>query len=103
MSEQYTPNIGHTPGDDARRDAIHIALAPVIADHDMWPGAHIGPTSRGTFGEECDRCAGIADPFRNDRIEKGDRIWIMLYPGSISSLRHVFTHWAFRPKVPGQE
>lgn len=30
MAEQYAPNLGGIPGPDARRDAVHVAAAPVV-------------------------------------------------------------------------
>ena len=41
MSEQYTPNLGHEPEPNARRDCVHIALAPVVAGEGLDPGWHV--------------------------------------------------------------
>lgn len=43
MSHQnYTPNLGDLCDSDARRDAVHIAVAPVIAGQHLDPGYHVG-------------------------------------------------------------
>lgn len=99
MAEQYTPNLGHTPPEDSRRDAIHVAVAPVIAGHSLPPGYHVGVMSDGCFGD-VDVKVGIVDPFRETWVSPGERFWLLLYPGTITGLRHVWTHPAFKTKPP---
>jgi hypothetical protein len=99
MSEQQTPNLGAAPGEDARRDAIHIAVAPVVAAARLLPGQHVG------LQEDGQACAheepiGIVDPFLTEAVAAGQRFWLFLYPGTITSLRHVWTHPAFKVKIP---
>lgn len=40
--QQYMPNLGEAPTSDARKDCVHIAVAPVIAGEDLPPGARVG-------------------------------------------------------------
>jgi hypothetical protein len=80
------------------RDAIHIAVAPVIATETMNPGTYIGFCGEGL--EEVSPCepamsVGIADPFLQKTIRPGDRIWMFLHPNTITSLKHNWTHPAF--------
>jgi hypothetical protein len=75
------------------RDAIHLAVEPVVAGTDLFPGDHItvinGVAYRGS------NTVGIVDPFIVGGIKKGDKFWLVVYPRKITSLRHVWTHPAF--------
>lgn len=42
MTQQITPNIGELASDSAMRDAIHVAVAPMIAGHRLRAGTHVG-------------------------------------------------------------
>ena len=82
---------------DRRRDAVHIAVVPAIAEKQLTPGQHVGLTRHDnveTVGP-CDQPIGIVDPYLTAAVEPGQRFWLCLYPGTITSLRHVWTHPAF--------
>jgi hypothetical protein len=100
MSEQYKPNIGELCHEGARRDAIHFAVAPVVAGQDFLPGQHVeiedGRWVAALEGEG----VGIVDPFLRQPVRIGDRFWLFLYPNTITDLRHVWSHPAFAPKPP---
>jgi hypothetical protein len=98
--QDHTPVLGKAPGPDARRDAIHVAIVPAVAAHPLRPGDHVGRLPDGTFWVT-NEPIGIVDPFRTDLIEAGESFWLCLYPGSITSLRHVWSHPAFVPQVNG--
>ena len=86
---------------DRRRDAIHIAVAPVTAASDLIPGQRVGFVSN-TDRElvtETDETIGIVDPFLTEPVKAGERFWLFLYPNTIQSLRHVWTHPAFTGAV----
>lgn len=87
-------NIGKIIDETARRDAVHFALAPVIAAVRLSPGQHIGFVGKDTVGP-CIKPLGIVDPFLPNPVEQGERFWMFLYPNSITSLRHAWTHDAF--------
>lgn len=99
---EQVPRIGYLIEDgDLRRDAIHIAIAPVTAAVPLFPGQHIGfCRSDREFVAPCNENIGIVDPFLRDPIQEGQRFWMFLYPGTITSLRHVWTHPTFKINIP---
>lgn len=76
------------------RDAIHLAVEPVEAGEQLYPGQHIG-----LFGGKASTKApvklGIVDPFITGFIPEGHKFWLIVYPRTITSLRHVWSHPAF--------
>lgn len=97
------PQFGKLVPDDFpdERDAIHIATAAVFAEHDLQPGEHVGLTTEkpDVMGRSEIAPLGIVDPFLTKTIKKGERFWVFLYPGSIRSLRHAWSHPAFDKKA----
>ena len=92
------PRLGQLITDgDRRRDAIHIAVAPVTAAEPLAPGQHVGLVREGSFEfvGPCDQNIGIVDPYLTAGVEAGQRFWLFLYPGTVTGLRHVWTHPAF--------
>lgn len=88
-----SPKLGSMPTDTDVRDAIHIAIYPATAGRVLYPSqvveirngvAH--PSQTSTSG------VGIVDPFLKHTVLAGTKVWICLYPGSITSLRHDWTH-----------
>mgnify|MGYP001562613129 CR=1 FL=1 len=82
--------------DYALKDAIHIAIAPVVAAEDLRAGNHIGWTDRkkNEVGL-CQNTIGVVDPFITTPIKKGDKFYMCLYPNTITSLRHDWVHQDF--------
>jgi hypothetical protein len=78
----------------AQRDAIHIALAPMVAARQLLPGQHIdhGDTELELMGP-----LGIVDPFLTKPVEPGQRFWLFLYPNTVVGMRHQWEHPAFDP------
>jgi len=80
------------------RDAIHIAVAPVTAAEDLKPGVHIGFVKGSTTQvEAATNPIGIVDPYLTTGVQKGQSFWMFLYPNTITSLRHDWTHPSFKP------
>ena len=79
------------------RDAIHIATAAVFATEDMNPGDHVGFVTKDNdkMGRSELAPLGIVDPFLPKPVKKGERFWVFLYPGTIQSLRHNWSHPSF--------
>lgn len=81
---------------DQQKDAIHIAVAPVIADQPLEPGAHVGLIRQGSdHAGLVKNPIGIVDPFLKKAVKQGERFWLFLYPNTVTSLRHEWTHPAF--------
>lgn len=81
------------------RDAIHLAVEPVVASETLAPGQHIGIMD-GKATAFPEKFLGIVDPFLKDTIQEGQRFWLIVYPRQITSLRHVWTHPDFEEKKP---
>lgn len=81
------------------RDAIHLAVIPVIAAEHLQPGQDITHIDGMAYGAHTRGIApiGIADPFlpKTAAIKAGDQFWLVIYPRMITSLRHVWEHPAF--------
>ncbi len=94
----HGPQLGRMIGNgELRRDAIHIAVAPVTASCRLAPGEHVGLIEKDNV-ELVGPCAeniGIVDPFLSADVEAGHRFWLLLYPDTITGLRHVWTHPAY--------
>lgn len=75
-------------------DAVHIAVAPMTATAELTPGQHIGLVDMRRAGPS-EHPVGIVDPFLTGKVEAGQRFFMFMYPGSITSLRHEWIHPAF--------
>jgi len=101
------------------RDCIHMAIFPAIAAEDgLRPGAEVGLVY-GTTNQikSMERlyglpAIGIVDPFlfkslwenRQYSVKKGDRVWVFLFPGTVTGMRHHWRHEALdTPHVPKNE
>lgn len=92
------PQLGKLITESQHRDAIHIAVAPVTAGTEMYPGDHIGFTDNGdayTVVPNAKKLIGIVDPFLREKVYPGEQFYMFLYPNTITSLRHDWTHPAF--------
>lgn len=84
----------------AERDAIHIAVAPVVATVRMRPGCRVGLDEEGAAEiSESSRCIGIVDPFLTEDVLPGQRFFLVLFPNTVTSLRHSWEHPAFNLPV----
>lgn len=94
--ENNTLQLGKIIDERQERDAIHVPIAPCVAASRLQPGQHVGLVSQGSI--EVDAVGirvGIIDPFLKTPVEPGQRCWLFLYPGSVTSLRHAWEHPAF--------
>lgn len=113
MADAEKLNIGQIiTGQGQQRDAIHIAVVPMKVQDPNGRGLYAGmrvklargkvDTVRSWDEDEDpeDACIGIVDPFIktswDSRINEGEEVWVFLFPGTITSLRHDWTH----PRIP---
>lgn len=93
--------IGELITDDCQqRDAIHVAVAPVVAYEKLYPGQLIGlrdgtneAVSRPR--REAHNTIGIVDPFLVGPVYPGDKFWAFLFPNTVTGMRHEWQHPAF--------
>lgn len=79
--------------EDARRDAIHVAVVPVQARENLMPGIHVGMVhGQASAGMHREGCIGIVDPFLEDPVSAGEFFWLLLYPKTVRNLRHEWDH-----------
>lgn len=95
MSE-IVPKLGQTINTPETRDAIHVAVMPVVAGECLSPGQHIGFQEGGwrvtARPQEPYKLVGIVDPFLKNAVATGERFWMLLYPQTITGLRHDWSH-----------
>jgi len=82
--------LGTVIGESERRDAIHLAVEPVIAGERLYCGQHVGILD-GKANTKA-KHVGVVDPFLKEGVEIGQRFWLVVYPRTITSLRHVWSH-----------
>lgn len=104
VSTDALETLGTIIGEGAGRDAIHLAVEPVIAGCKLYPGQTVGLSPSGqawTPGIALVKSLGIVDPFLCNPVMAGERFWLVVFPRQITSLRHVWTHPDFPdPSVP---
>ena len=80
------------------RDATHIAIAPVVSvDKNLYPGQKVG-LREGSLTKVTaftDSFIGVVDPFLKNNVKMGEEFWLFLYPNTVTSLKHEWTHPAF--------
>lgn len=74
-----------------KRDAIHIAVLPVVAMERLHAGQDVGLVEGGVSGKSV-KPLGIVDPYLKRPVQKGEHFWLLLYPRMVTSLRHVWSH-----------
>lgn len=89
MSEKQDLNLGQIIHGNPERDAIHVAVAPVIAACELKPGQHIGLLD-GEASPGAKKLIGIVDPYLKSNVRRHQKFWMFLYPNTIIGMRH---HW----------
>lgn len=90
--------LGKLAPETATRDAVHIAVFPAIAGERLAPGERVGFISGDglTVGSVDARDeVGIVDPFLTKNVKRGERIYVALFPNTITGMSHYWRHPAF--------
>lgn len=94
--------LGSLIGPAEGRDAIHVAVLPVEAGETMYPAQRIRIVDGKATATGVGKAVGIVDPFLSGPVYEGQRFWLLLFPRTITSLRHVWSHPDFPDEiVPG--
>ncbi len=97
VSTDALETLGTIIGPNEKRDAIHLAVLPVIAGTKLRPGKSV--SARDGVAVLDPTGVGIVDPFLTEAVTPGQRFWMVIKPRLITSLRHVWTHPAFPDEV----
>ena len=94
-----TPELGKLPLEGAARDAIHVAIAPVVAAYMVYPAQRVGPMVDGRYGPHPPdgKHLGIVDPYLDHPVPAGASFWLCLFPGTVTGMRH---HWSAPRRSP---
>lgn len=101
--------LGTIIDETAARDAIHLAVEPMVAGETLQWGASVVVRDGKAYWAHREEAVGIVDPFldvcgSDPIIAPGRRFWLILLPRTITSLRHVWTHPDFDDEPePAQE
>lgn len=100
VSTDALETLGTIIDETQKRDAIHLAVLPVIAGQRLEPGDDVAVVDGKAFSDDPETGdplphTGIVDPFLKRNVKKGERFWMVLYPRMVTSLRHVWSHPAF--------
>lgn len=82
------------------RDAVHIAVVPVKAAVALHAGQAVRLENGEAVSCYSSERIGVVDPFLLVTVKAGQEFWLFLNPGSITSLRHEWTHPAFKEPEP---
>lgn len=94
MSDQSKLGLGQIITTPQNRDAIHCAIATVMDGCRIAPGARVRIVDGKAF-DSGSEMIGIVDPFLVDFVTPGQTFWLFLFPGTITSLRHEWSHPSF--------
>lgn len=86
--------LGRIIDTEQQRDAIHVAIVPIVVSQRLLPGTHVGLNAKGEAAAGCN-LVGVIDPFLREYVHPGQKCWLFIYPGTITSLRHEWTHPEF--------
>ena len=89
--------LGQLATDEKNRDAVHVAVIPAVLVSDGHPSMAVAIFGNYAMAADKDNQAvGIVDPFLRGVIQKGTKVWILMYPNTVNNLRHDWDH----PAIP---
>lgn len=101
------PNLGQKLIGGEVRDAIHVAIIPVVARQDLNPGEHVGLDKNYIEGYGVTNYStpkvGIIDPYITEPIKKGDLVYLCLYPNTVEDMTHSWKHHLFKKDIVNEK
>lgn len=88
-------NLLEAPLQTGVRDAIHVAVVSLLSGADLWPGQPVTWRVTGKSVKLCtgsDVKIGIVNPFMKEAVGYNEKVWIMLYPNSVTGMTHHWSH-----------
>jgi hypothetical protein len=100
VSTDALETLGTIITEKEKRDAIHLAVLPVVAGCKLHAGQPID-VKKGTniAYPSTDSSLGIVDPFLKEIVYPDQMFWMVLRPRLITSLRHVWSHPSFEDEL----
>lgn len=97
MKNDNRIDIGQLVTSSQQRDAIHIAIIPIMAGEAMNPGTRVTLNKAGQAIDagDCNAGIGVVSPFLLAPVQPGDVFWLLLNPGTIRTLRHEWSSDVF--------
>ena len=92
MFKDALDSLGTKISPNEKRDAVHVAVLPAEAAHELNPGDPVSMRLDGVVMYNPEAPIGVVDPFLKGPVFKGEWFWVMLNPRTITSLRHEWTH-----------
>ena len=92
--------VGQLLNGTEKKDAIHVAIYPAIANKTLHPATPVTLLDENQdIAVQCPAGVsfGIVDPFLQKPVKAGERFYIFVNPNTITSLRHDWTHPALKP------
>lgn len=90
-----------------QRDAVHVAIIAMEAGGylPVGVGVRLDEKHPGMVFESKWRgnSVGIVDPFLTSGVKPGERCWVLLFPGTVTGMRHVWQHPSFVNRLTGTE
>lgn len=82
------PVLGELATAESKRDAVHVAVMPMLAVRRLLPGEKM--------------VRGVVDPFLSAPVEPGRWYWLFLYPKTVTGMRHAWTAPGFPDEGVGR-
>lgn len=99
--------LGELIAGDQERDAVHVAIEPVVAGDNLSAGQGVGLFNYTHIGREVvgvtDSLIGIVDPFLKSDVLEGQKFWMFLYPNTVTGMRHDWSHPSFEKWRPSKD
>lgn len=113
MAQELVPLGKLITGPDPGRDSYHVAAVPCVATGAFLPGERVGVVRDGSGAvAPADGFAlaitsgapvGVVDPYLEGPVAPGDKFYVLLFPNTITGLRHAWFNDTFPPETGGAQ